>query len=205
MTSPFTLLASAFGGGEELSYVEFDYGRARITPAAEGRLKTLAKALNNRPGLRLEISGRVDSVSDLDGLKRAGLERKVKAQKMKELAKKGAAPKSVDDVQIESSEYERYLGVAYGEESFPKPRNIIGLAKGLPVPEMEKLMLQHAQVTDGDLRQLASQRAQIVRDYILATGQADADRLFIVASKPAGEEEKDKAKGKESRVDFSLR
>jgi len=205
VTSPFTFLASAFGGGEELSYVEFDYGRARITPAAEGRLKTLAKALNNRPALRLEISGRVDPVSDLEGLKRAALERKVKAQKMKELARKGAVPKSVDDVQIESSEYERYLGMAYGEESFPKPRNIVGLAKGLPVPEMEKLMLQHAQVTDADLRQLASQRAQVVRDYILATGQADADRLFIVASKPAGEEEKDKAKGKESRVDFSLR
>ncbi|HEV8342253.1 MAG TPA: DUF748 domain-containing protein [Candidatus Binatia bacterium] len=205
VTSPFTFLASAFGGGEELSHVEFDYGRARITPAAEGRLKTLATALNNRPALRLEISGRVDPVRDLEGLKRAALERKVKAQKMKELARKGAVPKSVDDVQIESSEYERYLGMAYGEESFPKPRNIVGLAKGLPVPEMEKLMLQHAQVTDADLRQLASQRAQVVRDYILATGQADADRLFIVASKPAGEEEKDKTKGKESRVDFSLR
>jgi hypothetical protein len=205
VTSPFTLLASAFGGGEELSYVEFEYGRVRLTPAAEERLKTLAKALNNRPGLRLEISGRVDPVSDLEGLKRAGLERKVKAQKMKELSRKGAAPKSVDDVQIESSEYERYLGIAYGEESFPKPRNVVGLAKTLPVPEMEKLMLQHAQVTDADLRQLASQRAQVVRDYIMATEQADADRLFIVASKPAAEEEKDKAKGKESRVDFSLR
>ncbi len=205
VTSPFALLASAFGGGEELSYVEFDYGRVNLMPAAETRLKTLAKALNNRPGLRLEISGRVDPVNDLEGLKRAGLARKVKAQKMKELARKGAAPKSVDDIQIESGEYGRFLAAAYGEESFPKPRNIIGLAKELPVPEMEKLMLQHAQVTEADLRQLAAQRAQAVKDYILATGQAGADRLFIVASKPASEEEKDKAKVKESRVDFSLR
>ncbi|MBI2359630.1 MAG: DUF748 domain-containing protein [Deltaproteobacteria bacterium] len=205
VTAPFALLASVFGGGEELSYVEFDYGRARITPAAEARLKTLARALNNRPGLRLEISGRVDPVNDLEGLKRAGLEKKVKAQKFKELAKSGAAPKSVDDVRIESGEYGRFLAAAYGEESFPKPRNVVGLAKTLPVPEMEKLMLQHAQVTDVDLRQLAGHRAQTVRDYILATGQAGADRLFIVASKPAGEEEKDKAKGKGSRVDFSLR
>ena len=206
VTSPFTLLASAFGGGgEELSYVEFDYGRAKLTPAAEARLKTLATALNNRPGLRLEMSGRVDPVNDLEGLKRAILERKVKAQKMKDLARKGAAPKSVDDVEIESGEYSRFLTAAYGEESFPKPRNIIGFAKELPVLEMEKLMLQHIQPTDADLGQLATRRAQAVRDYILATGQAGADRLFMLASKPASEQEKDKIKAKGSRVDFSLK
>ena len=30
-TSPFSLLGAAFGGGEELSYVEFDYGSTAIT------------------------------------------------------------------------------------------------------------------------------------------------------------------------------
>ncbi len=207
VTSPFTLLASAFGGGagQELSYVEFDYGRAKLKPAAEGSLKTLAKALNDRPALKLEISGRTDPVNDLEGLKQAILERKVKAQKMKELAKKGAVPKSVDDVEIESGEYERFLKAAYGEESFPKPRNIIGFAKDLPVPEMEKLMLEHIQPTDADLRQLATERAQAVKDFILATGQASADRLFMVASKPVSEKETEKAKAKLSRVDFSLR
>ena len=30
-TSPFALLGAAFGGGEELSYMEFDYGSAVIT------------------------------------------------------------------------------------------------------------------------------------------------------------------------------
>ncbi|MGH7832086.1 MAG: DUF748 domain-containing protein, partial [Candidatus Binatia bacterium] len=205
VTAPFTLLAGLFGsGGEELSYVEFDYGRARITPAAEGGLKTLARALNERPALRLEITGRFDPVNDLEGLKRAALERKVKSQKSKELARGGAAPKSLDDVRIESAEYERYLAAAYGEETFPKPRNLIGLAKGLPVPEMEKLMLQHTTVTEADLRQLAGQRAQAVKDAILATGQAGADRLFIVASSAPAEEAK-KAQGKASRVDFSLR
>jgi hypothetical protein len=205
VTAPFTLLASLVGGGgEELSYVEFDYGRAGITPSAEGRLKALARALNDRPALKLEIAGRFDPVHDLEGLKRAALERKVKTQKLKALARSGAAPKSADDVRIEGAEYERFLTAAYGEETFPKPRNLIGLAKGLPVPEMEKLILQHATVTEADLRQLAGQRAQAVRDYILATGQASADRLFIVASNPTPEDAK-KSQGKASRVDFSLR
>ena len=205
VTAPFALLGSLFGGGggEELSFVEFDYGRAALTPAAEAKIKTLATAMNNRPALKLEISPRVDPVNDLEGLKKASIERKVKAQKFKELARRGEAPPSVDDVQVASGEYERYLKAAYGAESFPKPRNVIGLAKDLPVPEMEALMLKYTQVGDDDLRDLANRRAQIVRDRILASGQITSDRVFIVASKT--ESGADKTKARSSRVDFSLR
>jgi Domain of Unknown Function (DUF748) len=206
VTSPFALLGAAFGGGgEELSYVEFDYGRAKISPAAEERLKTLATALTNRPALRLEIAGRVDPVNDLEGLKRLAVERKVKAQKMKDLAGQAAAPKSVDDVQISSEEYPRFLWAAYKQEDFPKERNVIGLVKELPVPQMEKLMLEHVKISDADLSELASHRAQAVRDYLLDNSKVGADRLFLVASKPPSAEEKGKVKAKESRVDFSLR
>ncbi len=208
VTAPFSLLASAFGGGgsgDELSYIEFEDGRASLNQAAQAKIATLAKALNNRPGLSLELSGRVDSVSDLDGLKRVGIERKVKAQKLKDLVRRGEGAKSVDEVQIDAKEYAQYLKAAYGEESFPKPRNLIGLAQDLPVPEMEKLMMQYAKTTDDDLRQLASQRAQAVRDALLASGQVTADRLFIVAAKPLSVEERAKLKGKPNRVDFTMK
>jgi hypothetical protein len=208
VTAPFTLLASAFGGGasgEDLSYIEFDNGRANLDKADQAKIATLARALNNRPALNLEIMGRVDPLTDLDGLKRVGIERKVKAQKLKDLARKGEAPRSVDDVQVAPSEYPQYLKAAYGEESFPKPRNMIGLAQDLPVPEMEKLMMQHAKASDDDMRQLASQRAQAVRDAILATGQAGAERLFVVAAKQLTPEERAKLKGRPNRVDFSMK
>ena len=208
VTAPFSLLASAFGSGgsgEELSYIEFDNGRSNLNQAGQAKIATLAKAMGNRPALNLEIMGRADPLTDLDGLKRVGIERKVKAQKLKELARKGEAPRSVDDVQIVPGEYARYLKAAYGEEDFPKPRNFIGLAQDLPVPEMEKLMMQHAKASDDDLRQLASQRAQAVRDALLATGQAGAERLFVVAAKPFTAEERAKLKGKPNRVDFSMK
>ena len=38
VTSPFALISSAFGGGEELSYVEFAPGSAALTPAITGKL-----------------------------------------------------------------------------------------------------------------------------------------------------------------------
>jgi uncharacterized protein involved in outer membrane biogenesis len=208
VTSPFALLGAAFGGGsggEELSYIEFDYGRSNLTQTAEARIKTIATAMNNRPALKLDISGRVDPVNDLEGLKQASVERKVKAQKMKELVRQGTAPKSVDDVQVDKGEYERYLKAAYSDESFPKPRNVIGLAKDLPVAEMESLMLKNAQASEDDLRNLANRRAQVVQDRLLASGQVTPDRVSIVAAKPVSSEEKEKAKAKLSRVDFSLR
>jgi len=208
VTAPFTLLASAFGGGgsgDELSYIEFDNGRASLNQAAQGKIATLGKALNNRPALNLEITGRVDPLTDLDGLKRVGIERKVKAQKLKELVRKGEAPRSVDDVQVAASEYPQFLKAAYGEESFPKPRNIIGLAQDLPAPEMERLMMQNAKASDEDMRQLASQRAQAVRDGLLAGGQVGAERLFVVAAKPLSAEERAKLKGRPNRVDFSMK
>ena len=208
VTAPFTLLASAFGGGgsgDELSYIEFDNGRANLNQAAQGKIATLAKALNNRPALNLEIAGRVDPLTDLDGLKRVGIERKVKAQKLKELVRKGEAPRSVDDVQVAANEYPQFLKAAYGEESFPKPRNLIGLAQDLPVPEMERLMMQNAKASDDDMRQLAAQRAQAVRDGLLASGQVEAERLFVVSAKPLTAEERAKLKGKPNRVDFSMK
>jgi hypothetical protein len=97
------------------------------------------------------------------------------------------------------------LKSAYGEESFPKPRNLIGLAQDLPVPEMEKLMMQYAKAGDDDIRQLANQRAQAVRDALMATGQAGAERLFVVAAKPFTAEERAKLKGRPNRVDFSMK
>ncbi|MBV5337397.1 MAG: DUF748 domain-containing protein, partial [Deltaproteobacteria bacterium] len=71
VTSPFALIGSMFGGGEELSNVEFDFGRAVISPDSQKRLENLAKALVDRPSLRLEIEGRIDPENDREGLKSA--------------------------------------------------------------------------------------------------------------------------------------
>ena len=60
VTSPFALIGSLFGGssgGEEMAYVEFTPGSAALTPASHGKLDHLAKALTDRPALKLDIAG----------------------------------------------------------------------------------------------------------------------------------------------------
>jgi hypothetical protein len=202
-TSPFALLGAIFGGGEELSYTEFDYGSTAIPDPGMKKMATVAKALHERPSLKLDIEGHVDMERDREGLRQVLFTRKIKAQKLNAITKKGQPAVPVDDVRIEPSEYAGYLKRAYREEKFPKPRNIIGMAKDIPVPEMEKLMLAHTDVTDGDLRALASQRAMRVKDEILKSGQVEPERVFIVEPKSLEPEKKEKVK--DSRVDFKLK
>jgi uncharacterized protein involved in outer membrane biogenesis len=87
-TSPFALLGALFGGGEELSYLEFDYGRANLAEPNLKKIDTVVKALDDRPALKLDIQGYVDVERDTEGLKNYLFQRKVKTQKLKEMTKK---------------------------------------------------------------------------------------------------------------------
>ena len=206
VTSPFALLGSMFGSGEELSNVEFDAGHAALTAAAEKRLADLAKALTDRPALKLEVEGRADPDSDREGLKRARIERKVRALKREDLTKKGVEGGSAKTVEVSAKEYPELLDRVYRAEKFPKPRNMIGLTKSLPVEEMEKLMLANSTVDDDDLRGLSERRAKAVRDWLLAHEIAP-ELVFLKPSEMAPAETKagTDAKLSGSRVDFSLK
>ncbi|TXI84877.1 MAG: DUF748 domain-containing protein, partial [Cupriavidus sp.] len=120
--SPFSLLSSAFGGGDELSFVVFDPGLAVLTPDAITHLETMSKALADRPALKLDISGRVDPELDTPGLREAMVEQRVRRQMIRDVVGKGS---SVDTstLQVPPESYDKYLKKAYDAESFTKPRN----------------------------------------------------------------------------------
>jgi hypothetical protein len=202
-TSPFALLGALFGGGEELSYIDFGYGSAAVNDEAEKKIEKLTRALYDRPALKLDIEGHVDPEKDREGLRESVFNRKIKAQKLKEMVKKGLPAVPVDEVKIEKEEYPKFLKMAYKEEKFPKPRNIIGMAKSLPDPEMEKLMRTHIEVKDDDLRLLASQRALNVRDHVLKSKQVEPERVFLIEPRSLSPEKKENLKN--SRVDFRLK
>ena len=202
-TAPFALLGKMFGGkGDELSSVDFPDGFATLDEAGRKKLDALAKALAERPALKLQATGRF-SGADLEGLRTARVERKIKAQKLPDLVKAGAAPASVDDVVVGAAERETYLKKAYKKEKFPKPRTALGFAKDLPADEMEKLMFANEAVGDDDLRQLALARSNAVKDYLVGPAAADAARVFVLEPGAQAAAPKDKARA--SRVDFTLK
>lgn len=201
VTAPFTLLGSLFGG-EELSEIIFAPGDATITPEAENRLKTLSKALTDRPSLELEITGRADPSQDPEALKHRMLERKVKVQKLAEQVKKGQAIGDIDEVELTPEEYPKYLTLAYKEAKFEKPKNVIGLTKSLSVPEMEQLVLANINAGDNEMRELAEQRAAMARNWLIEQGGIPGERIFVLEPKVEVEADAKKFGGK---VEFSLR
>ncbi|MBI4825907.1 MAG: DUF748 domain-containing protein [Nitrospirae bacterium] len=202
-TSPFALLGAIFGGGDELSYVEFEYGSHALSEQALQKIDTVIKALYERPAIKMEIEGHVDTENDMEGLRQYIFNKKLKSQKLKDMIKKGETAVQVDDMTILSDEYEKYLTKAYKDEKFPKPRNVIGMAKDLPVPEMEKLMLTHIEVNESDLRLLAGQRALAIQDHLLKSEKVEAERIFLIEPKDLLPEKKENVKN--SRVDFRLK
>ena len=173
--------------------LEFDPGRTALLPASESKLKSLAKALAERPGLKLDITGRYDEAAELDALKRVALERRLRQLKTRDLQARGAAlPEG--GVAVEKQEYASLLARAYKDETFTKPRNALGFAKSLPAEEMEKLMLVNIRFEQDDFISLGNRRAQATKDWLVGQGQVPPERIFLVAPKA----------GAASRVDFAL-
>jgi len=129
VTAPFALLGSVAGAEGNLDYLEFDPGSARLTAESLKKLDALARALADRPGLKLDITGRADPATDREGLKRSAVDRAVKQEKFDDLRDVGKAPKSVDEVTVDAKEYPALLKRAYGDADIPgKPRNFLGFA-----------------------------------------------------------------------------
>lgn len=202
VTSPFSLLASAFGGGEELSYVEFAPGSAVLTEDTQQRIETLTKALADRPALKMDLSGRADPKTDQDGLRQAWVDAQIRLAKARDVAPRGKKPNPAG-VEVSGAERAKYLEKVYGDTDIKdKPRNFIGMAKSVPPEQMEEMLRAAAPVGEEQLRQLADARAQAVYEKLQAQ-EGLADRVFIVAPQLDADGIKDE--GLPSRVDFSLK
>lgn len=181
LTSPFSLLASAFGGGEEMNHVPFAPGSAALTPEAQQSLDKVAKALADRPALKITVTGTASLPEERTGLQRESLQQRVLAEKRR------ANP--ADTSPVSAAEYPALLKEVYRRADMPKPRNLVGLAKEITVPEMEALLLAHQPATEAMAAELATQRGQAIRTYLVAQ-KLPVERLFVAAPKSGKQAEK---------------
>jgi hypothetical protein len=203
-TSPFSLLSSMFTGSEDVSSVSFLPGSAQLTTAEQDKLAKLAKALNERPGISLEISGYVDRQLDPDGYRQEQLSHKVRNEKFLALvkAKQNRPEDTPETMTLSSEDYSLYLKAVYRKEDFPKPRNAIGMIKDLPDSEMKKLLLSHLSAGDKELTELARDRAVTVHKYLRDQAAMPRERLFLKQDDPfKAQEKKNPSAG---RVEFGV-
>ncbi|WP_243372211.1 DUF748 domain-containing protein [Geotalea sp. SG265] len=202
--SPLKLLHAMFGGEEPPDSVGFPPGSAALSPAEQEKLLKLAAAFNNRPALKVAVTGLVDRDRDDEGYRNELLLKRMRTEKFRDLVKerRNQPEDSPDTMHIAQEEYPRYLKEVYAKEQFPKPRNILGLVKALPEAEMKKLILANMVVGEEQLRGLADARAAAVRAFLVKQGKVDSQRVF----QKSGDISRSPAKRGEtgSRVEFEL-
>jgi len=180
VTSPFSLLSSMFGGGQDFSAIQFEHGRSSLTPPEEQKLGALAKALLDRPALKVELKGYVDREKDAEAYRSELLSRKLRNEKFLALSKAGTMKEGekADSIQVLPEEYAAYLKAVYRKEKFPKPRNVIGLVKDLPPDEMKKLIIANMVIGEPELQTLARERVAAVSNHLVNKGTVPAERVF---------------------------
>ncbi|MBS1767080.1 MAG: DUF748 domain-containing protein [Acidobacteria bacterium] len=130
--SPFTMLGKLFGGGADLSSIAFAPGSDQLGPDAQTKLAALAKALQERPDLQLDVEGAADPAADAAALRKAALDAKLKDTSLRALFLKTFPP----DLKAKS----------------PEP----------PAAEMEQRLLAAQKVDPAQLEALARSRAKTV-------------------------------------------
>jgi len=181
-TSPLALLGALVGGGDEdFSIITFAYGSARLTPTEEDKLARMAKALAERPSLKIEVKGFIDAENDPEGYRREALASMIRQVAFIDMAKQQLLPEgaAAEDIAVPTENYADYLWDVYREADFPKPRNFIGMTKKLPVEEMEKLLYANTTVDQDTLGQLALARAIAVQNYLTITAGLAKERIFL--------------------------
>ncbi len=191
LASPFTLIGSMFGGGENMDFVVFEPGRHELDTGGIEKMETIIKALSEREKLTLEVDGVIDPIADKTGLIEVIFEDKIKQQKYDTLSRSEQAEKNVADMVIAPEEYEDLLFEAYADEPDEediKPTTLF-MTDRQPVDVMEKFIRDRIIITDELLHELAMARANTVKGYIIEKQPALKERVFLL-------DRKDDAKGK---------
>jgi uncharacterized protein involved in outer membrane biogenesis len=180
VTAPFAVFAG--GGGPELSRVEFVAGTPAFAPSAADVLDRVAKAMADRPALRMTVAGSADRDIERDAIRRAALQARLVAEQRKDALRAGAAA-DAPLPPLTGEAREALIARLYRETPLPdKPRNVLGLPKAIPPSEMEARLLAAIPVDDNAVRELALQRGLAVREALVARGM-EPDRLFLGAPK----------------------
>ena len=204
LTSPFSLLAG--GGSDDLSQVEFTPGTATLSAGSGATIDKVAKALTDRPALKMTVTGASDPASEREAYQQALIDARLVAEQRREALRSGTAPAAAASAAaaaasaasapvaapaLNGEERNRLLKEVYKQTDIPnKPRNVLGFQKDIPPAEMEALLKTRLLVTEEAMRELALQRGIAVRDALIAKG-LPSERLFLAAPKlrVSGEED----------------
>ena len=185
VTAPFALLGSLFGAGEEISTIEFAAGSSELDAAAKGRVATLAKALDARPALNVDVPLTVAAVTD----KQALIARRWHEAQLELAAKQlGSRAGTAEALLADPSAYRKLLEAGYlaaftqrAEIPPPTPPSKDPAAvNAAAIAWLEDALKSRIVVDPAALEALAATRAAAVQAALLDGTGIDPSRVFIV-------------------------
>lgn len=177
VTAPFSLLAGGLGGSSgDSSTVPFAPGSAVLSDEAKKSLDAVAQALTDRPELRMTVIGVSNFEKEQDAYRRQRLREMALSEKRRAAVRASQDPRQV--APVTDADYPALVEAVYKRADITKPRNMVGLARDLPLKDMEDLLLTSIPVNPQTIRELAVARAAAVRDYLLEHPLA-SERLFL--------------------------
>jgi hypothetical protein len=198
-TAPFALLGHLFGGGEHVNVVEFDPGSAELAKPAQDQLASIAKALKERPQLKLDVPIVYSKTIDQPKIAATRLREELLAREQgthegKKHPDTAGELALADPAQLFKLLLEQYQADLGKSAALPPSVVAVQQTKRKEVPpydpaiaDLKAALLDHIQVSDADLEALGKQRAQAIQDALLSDGQIEAARVFIVNSAPKPE------------------
>lgn len=190
VTAPFDFIGSLFKGAEQARYVDFAAGSSELGEPARTSLSALAKALAERPALRLDIPAGTALEGEADAIAAQRLDAAM-------LASRKDGPVAVET--LEAREQADLLAALYrqqlgrkpdipetteeggGEDQDRKARK--AARQAADVAWLRQALLPRYRPGADELAALGRSRANAVQKALLAGGEVDPARVFIDAAK----------------------
>ncbi len=195
VTSPFRLLGSLFGGGEEeiLDKVSFDPGERDVPPPEQEKLVKLLEALRQRPQLTIVVTGRYSSDSD-GGVIRELQVRRALAEASGTMLEPGENPGPMDFGNPKTQHGLEGLFVSrYGQEEYDKltaekPADSKQTAEdpGAFGKLLYSGLVKREKVDQSSLVKLADERAQAIEGFLTRPDGMLPERVIIKPSESTG-------------------
>ncbi|MDP9011653.1 MAG: DUF748 domain-containing protein [Pseudomonadota bacterium] len=208
VTAPFALLGSLFGAGPDIQYIEFPPGVSSLDAAATDKIKAVARALSERPQLKIEVPIAVVAELDRPALADARFHEQLAAAgaalppSSKKTTGAAGAPPAVE--QLDSATQLELLTQLYRKDFATEPKfsDSVTALKSKPeitsakIDFLSKAIRDHIQIGDSELQRSGQERARAVQQQLLADTQLDPERIFLAAN--------DKARAIDGKVQLEL-
>ena len=210
-TAPFALLGHLFGGGEHMNVVEFAAGSAELDKASQEQLAGVAKALKERPQLKLDVP--IVYVKNIDAPKMAGARLQAELLTREGGTREGRKhPQTAGEAALADPQkhyrllVEQYRATLGKEAPLPESAQAVENAKRKEAPpydqaisDLDAALIAKIVVPEDHLVALGKDRARAIQDALLSDGQIEPGRVFAVAAAPKDET------GDKVRVEMALK